>query len=174
MTQQIQVSNGVEHLVLDEFIAIAQPFAIQHAVFVEHHRIIEAAAERQPIFTKPFDFLHETESSRARHFAHIGIFGKVDSHFLPGTINRRVVEDNRERQPESLMRLEARPFITGTIGLAHLDRALDTDEFLGRRLLLDPGRLDQEDERRCRAIKNRHFGRIQIDKGVVDAKPGKG
>ena len=102
------------------------------------------------------------------------MLGEVNAHFLAGAVDRRVVEDDGESQAVALVRGKPRPFLAAAVRLAHFDRALDADEFLGRILLLDPGRLDQEDERRCRAIKNRHFGRIQIDKGVVDAKPGKG
>ena len=55
---------------------------------------VEAAALRQPVLAQPFDFLHETEGARARHFAHVGVLGEVDRHFLSGAVDRRVVEDD--------------------------------------------------------------------------------
>ena len=53
---------------------------------------------------------------------------------------------------------------------SHFDRPLDADEALGRRLLDDARRLQQEHERAGRAIHDRHFGRGQVDVGVVDAQ----
>jgi hypothetical protein len=46
--------------------------------------------------------------------------------------------------------------------------------FLASVLFFDPGRLDQENERASRAVEDGHFGRIQINPGVVDTEAGKG
>jgi hypothetical protein len=102
----------------------------------------------------------------------VGVFREVDDHRLPGAVNRRMIETNREAQAKTIVGLETRPFLAGLVALADFDRTRDADELLGDSLLFDSGRLDQEDKRRRRAVKNRHFGGIQIDKGVVDAEAG--
>ena len=57
---------------------------------------------------------------------------------------------------------------------SHFDGVLDADETLGVVLLLDARRLQQEHERAGRAVHDRHFGRGQVDIGVVDAQAGHG
>ena len=44
MTEQIEVANGIKHLVPNELIGIAQTIAVKHSILIKHHRIIEAAA----------------------------------------------------------------------------------------------------------------------------------
>lgn len=119
MSEQIEITDCVKYLVFDEFIAVTQAVAVQHAVFIKHDGIIQTAAQRQPVLAQPLDLLHEAEGTRTRHFANIRVFCKINGHFLPGSVNRRVVEDNRERQSETIVRIKARPFFACTIRLAH-------------------------------------------------------
>ncbi len=92
MAKQIKIADGVEHLVLDEFVVVTQTITVKHAVFVEHHGVVQATTQRQTVFAQPFDFLHEAEGPGAGHFTGVGVLGKVDGHFLPGAVNRRVIE----------------------------------------------------------------------------------
>ena len=92
MAEQIKIADRVEHLVLDEFVVVTQAVTVEHAVFVEHHGVVQSTAERQTVFAQPFDLLHEAEGAGAGHFTGIGVLGKVDEHFLPGAVDRRVIE----------------------------------------------------------------------------------
>ena len=130
---QIEVADGVQHLVLDELVAVAEAIGVEHTVLIEHDGVVEAAPLCQAVLSQPLDFLHETEGTRARHFAHIGLFGEIDSHFLPGAINRRMIEKNGEIQTVTVVWVEARPLVARTVALAHFDAAFDTDELLGHR-----------------------------------------
>src|SRR5690349_11306733 len=46
LAKQVKVADGIEKLVTDELVREAQAFGIQHAELIEHHGIVEAAAER--------------------------------------------------------------------------------------------------------------------------------
>ena len=48
MADHVQVANRVQHLVLHEFVVVAQALGIEHAVVVDHDRVVHAAAQRQP------------------------------------------------------------------------------------------------------------------------------
>ena len=52
--------------------------------------------------------------------------------------------------------------------------ALDANEGLGRRLLFDASRLDQEHEGTRAAVHDRHFTGAQFDKDVVDPQAREG
>jgi adenine/guanine phosphoribosyltransferase-like PRPP-binding protein len=64
---------------------------------------------------QPLDFLHETEGTRPRHLAHIGVLGKIDAHLLTRAIDRRMIEADRERQAETIVGIEARPLVAGGV-----------------------------------------------------------
>ena len=125
MPQKIEITDGVEHLVLDELVAVAEAVGVEHAVLIEHDGVVEAAALCQPVFTQPLDLLHETEGARARHFAHVGVLGEVDRHFLPGAIDRRVVEDDRKSQAIAVEWLRENGLAQG----GGLDNAVVLDEY---------------------------------------------
>lgn len=80
-----------------------------------------------------------------------------------------MVEHDGERQAITVVGFETRPLVA----IDDFDRPRNADELLGSILFLDPGRLDQEDEQCSRAVEDGYFRCIEIDPGVVDAKPGK-
>ena len=55
MTEQVQITNGIEYLVFDELIFITQPVLVQHAKIIDDDRVIHAAAERQVAFSQRLD-----------------------------------------------------------------------------------------------------------------------
>jgi len=75
-----------------------------------------------------------------------------------------VVEHDRERDPEAVERVKARPLVA----IAHLDRLADPEEALRRALLLDPGALQQVDERARAAVQDRNLGTGEVDIQIVD------
>ena len=46
-----KIADRGQHLVPYELVGIAQALGVEHAVFVHHDRVVEAAAERQPLAT---------------------------------------------------------------------------------------------------------------------------
>ena len=79
-----------------------------------------------------------------------------------------MVELDGEVQAEAIEGLEAGDLVA----VAHFHRLADADEALGRFLLGDARRLQQEHERARGAVHDRHFGGRQFHIDVVDAQPG--
>src|SRR5207342_2636968 len=61
-TSQGQVANRIQRLVAGAFVAEAQPFGIEQAVVVEHHRILKRGAARKTGAPEPRDVVHEAKS----------------------------------------------------------------------------------------------------------------
>ena len=118
-----------------EFVVVAQPFAVQHACLVEDNRVLQAASEHKPGFSQRFDVLHETESAGAAYFLGVRVLGEVDDDLAVLGPEHWMREVDREIELETMIGLEARPFVV----LAHLDRLLDAHVALERGLLLDAG-----------------------------------
>src|SRR5690606_20411574 len=108
------------------------------------------------------------ERAGAGDVANVGGLGEVDLDFLDRGVDRRMAELDRELEPKAEMRIEPRPLVA----VADLDRLEHTDELLGRRLLDDAGRLDQEHEGTGRAVEDGDLGRGDVDVEVVDAQAG--
>ncbi len=68
MADDVKVTDGIEQLVLDEFICVTQPFGIQDSILVHHDGVLETAAQRQSLITHELDVLHEAKGTRTRHF----------------------------------------------------------------------------------------------------------
>jgi hypothetical protein len=113
--EQVEVADRIEHLVLDELVAVAQTIGVQHAVLVEHDGVFQPAALRQAVLAQPLHLLHETEGARPRDFADVRVLGKIDGHRLTGAIDCRMIETDRERQAETVVRFEARPLFAGGV-----------------------------------------------------------
>jgi hypothetical protein len=98
---------------------------------------------------------------------HVGILGEIDGRDVADRSNTRVPEVDRQGHPESVMGLDRE-----LVALRHLDRTPHPDEALGRGLLLEARRLDQEHERTRAAVHDREFRRIEVHVHIVDAQPG--
>lgn len=68
MTQEIEISDCVQNLVLHELVTVAQTILIQDTEFVENNGVFQTTAQCQAIFAQIFDLLHETEV-RAREIS---------------------------------------------------------------------------------------------------------
>src|SRR5262245_17701253 len=77
-----------------------------------------------------------------------------------------MVEDDRERDAESVVGLEAGPLVA----VAHLDRVPDAEKALRRALLLDAGGLQQINERPRAAVHDRYLRTREIHVEIVDPK----
>src|SRR5678815_2846636 len=168
VTEQIQVADRVEDLVLDELVLVTQAVFVEHAVIVEDDRVVHRTAQREILFAQHFDVAHEAERARAADFLDERGRREVDLGAGSAPGENRVVEVDRETDLEAVERLEPRPLVA----VADDDRLLDAHEALRSGLFLDSGRLQQEHERTCAAIHDRHFGRRKIHVCVVDAQAG--
>src|SRR5690606_3853047 len=170
VSQQIEIANGVEDLMPDELIAIAQPVLVQYAVVVDDHGVVQAAAQRQLLALHPLDITQKPERAGATDLLNKGGGGKVDLGVLIQGLEQRMVEIDGEGYLEAVIRLEATPLVA----FLHPDRLFDADEALERVLLFDAGGTDQKHERPGAAVHDRHFGRADVDVAVVDAEAGQG
>ena len=64
-----QIADGVERLVPDEFVGIAQPFRIEQAVIGDDQCVLQRSAERVTCAPQLRHVLHEPKRARARDFA---------------------------------------------------------------------------------------------------------
>ncbi len=149
-----------------ELVAVAQFFVVQHAVLVEHDRVVQAAAAGQAHLAQGLHFMGKAEGAGAGDFAHIAGVGEIDGEGLAGLVDRGMAEIDGESQLEAKEGLQSRQLVAFT----HFHGFLHADESLGRRLLLDLGRLQQEDERRGASIHDGDFFGVDIHIQVVDAK----
>ena len=70
MAEQIQIADGVQYFMLDAFILIAQAVFIQNPVIIDHHRVIQAAAQGKVLLAQQFDIAHKAEGARAADLFH--------------------------------------------------------------------------------------------------------
>ena len=151
----------------DELIGEAQPFSVEHAVFVQHHGVIEPATQGEAAFAQVLDLVHEAEGACAGDLLEIGGLGEIHFDRLRRALDHRVAEFDRERKLVALEGLEARPLVA----VLHFHASHDPQESLRRGLLDDPGLLDQQNERRGAAVHDRQLGGVEVDIDVVDAEP---
>src|SRR6185312_5617217 len=82
-TREIQVAERVEHLVAHELVDIAQPLAIEHAIAVDDHGIVERAAAREAGGAHLTDPMKEAEGGRAAQIAFKACGVDRDGEVLP-------------------------------------------------------------------------------------------
>src|SRR5690606_14112197 len=96
VTQQIEVANGVEDLVLDELIFVTKTIFIEHIELIDNDGVVHAATQRQVLRTQVFDITHETEGAGATDFLDEGGAGKVDTGRLGTSTEHRMIEIDLE------------------------------------------------------------------------------
>src|SRR5262245_37247177 len=140
--EQRQIAEQVEHLVAHELVRPAQPVAIQDAVVVHHHGVVEVAAPGQAVAPEHLDLPQEAEGARAADLLLEDV--PVDLQIpdlLPA--DRRMREVDRVAHAEPRARLDA----DGAVAVANLESATDAQAPARGVLLEDASRADQEYER---------------------------
>ena len=84
MAEQIQITNGIQHFMLDKFIIKTQAVRIDDTIFVHHNGVIQTPTQRQPLRAHGFYFLHKTESAGTAHLLDIRMLAQIHHHFLLG------------------------------------------------------------------------------------------
>src|SRR6478672_5543376 len=64
-----EITNGVQHLVADEFVCKAQAFRIEYAIFTHNERVFERGAECIARAPQLGDVAHKSKSTGARDLA---------------------------------------------------------------------------------------------------------
>src|SRR5512145_2371596 len=90
--EHIEVADGVEQLVADELVREAQALAVQHALLVEHDRVVEPAAERESTALQVFHLMHEAERAGACDLLQIRSLGEIDADRLRAALDHRMAE----------------------------------------------------------------------------------
>ena len=111
MAEQVEIADGVENLVFDEFVAVTQAVLVQYPEFVEDDGVFQTATQGKAVLAQIFDLLHEAEGTGARHLANIGLLGEIDFGLLGRLVDGRMVEDDREIKAEAVIGRKARPFV---------------------------------------------------------------
>ncbi|KPX63191.1 Uncharacterized protein ALO39_05539 [Pseudomonas syringae pv. lapsa] len=170
VAQQVEVTDGVEDFVFDEFVLVPQAVFVQYTVLVDHDGVFHAAAECEVVLAQVLDITHEPEGPGTADFLHEGSAGKVHACTLGAVTEDGVIEIDLETDLEPFERHEGSAFTA----LLHCDFTQDTDEFLRLVLFFQACRLNQEYERACAAVHDRNFGGRELDVGVIDAKASHG
>ena len=164
--KQVQVADGIEHLVTHEFIFETQAVFVHHALVVDHDGVVHAAAQREVVGAQVLDVTQETEGTGPADFIDEGCRGKVHAGPAMLIAKRRVIEVDSEGDLEAVVGVEGGDLVA----IPDLDATLDAGETLGRFLFHDSGGLNQKHERPGAAVHDRNLGGTDIDHGVVDAK----
>ncbi|MNN36453.1 hypothetical protein D3C81_1503520 [compost metagenome] len=155
---------------LDEFVFVTKAVFIEHAVLVDHDGVFHAAAEREVVLAQVLDIAHEPEGPGAADFLHERGAGKVHAGTLGPVTEHRVIEIDLETHLEPVERQES----GALVAVFHCHFAQDADELLGCVLFFQAGRLNQEYKGSCATVHDRHFGRGELDVGVIDAQASHG
>jgi hypothetical protein len=103
--EQVEVADGIEHLVLDELVGIAQTITVQDPPFIHDDRVAQATPLGQAMRPQRFDILDEAEGSGPGDFLQIRIAGEIKFDTLSGGIDRRMIERDGKVQPEAEIRV---------------------------------------------------------------------
>ena len=162
-----EVADRVEDLVADELVLEAQR-VVEDAGLAEDDRVVERAAERQAVLPQHLDVLEEREGARRRQL--------LGERFLGDAQRARLVPQQRVIVADAVGDLEVirRVERDALVAARQRDRPDDL-QVLARRLQpLHARFVNQVDERRRAAVHDRHFRRVQLDDGVVDADADQG
>src|SRR5690554_147775 len=127
LAKQVQITNGIQDLVLDELVLITQAVFIKHGIFINHDGIINTATERQVVCPQVFDITHETESTGTTDLLDKGSAGEIYAGHLGPPRHNRVIEINLETYLEAVKGHKSGLFLA----IADADFTQDADELLG-------------------------------------------
>ena len=163
MAHQGEVADDVENLVPDELVLEPQR-GVQDARLTQYHRVVERAAERQPLLAEHLDLPQEAEGARRRDLVDKCLFAHPQrAHLMP---QQRVIEADAVGHAEMIGGIQGDPLAAAR----KLDGPHDLHEsprLLQRR---NAGFVHQVHERRRAAVHDGHLGLIQLDDDVVDAE----
>ena len=67
VAEQVQVADGIEDLVPDALVLVAQTLLVHHLFTIDDYGIVQAAAQDQVLLAQEIEVLHETEGAGPAH-----------------------------------------------------------------------------------------------------------
>ena len=68
MPQQIEIADGIQDFVLDEFVFVAQAVFVKDAIVIQNDCIVHTPAQDQVSFTEHLNITHKAECAGSRDF----------------------------------------------------------------------------------------------------------
>lgn len=168
-----QIADRVQNLVPDEFIGVAQPFRIEDPLALQGYRVLEGRAKREARFAEPLYIGKKAECPGAGQFAPEKSRHEIDRFFLAANGGAIEIDLDIEMQTRLASVLRRMQFAEAApIGDPYWPH--NSDVAARRRERLYPGLIDKIDKLRGRAVHDRNFRPIDLDKRVVDAEPPEG
>src|SRR5690606_17882994 len=169
-TYKIKVANGVKNFMFDEFVFKAKTVRIQDAVFIHDNGVVKAAAPCQADGAQCLDFAGKPEGTCAGDCLDVGIFLEIDLGKVGRGIDSRMLEVNRERQREAVVRFETRPLGVLALTFSYFNRLKHTQEFFRCSLFLPTNTAQKINESARAAIRGGHFVGSQVNVQIVDTQ----
>src|SRR6266849_5696819 len=165
--RQGEIANRIKRLVTHEFISEAQTFSIEHPVLRYHDRVVEGGAERMAGAPQLGDVVHKAEGTGAGDFLSERFRRDVEGYRLPS--DQRIVECNFDFKAKAS---RIGPQLTEAVASGDANGLENPNVTTRRRKRRDADLFDCRDKRRGASVHDRHFGAVDFNYGVVDAKSG--
>ena len=102
--QQVEVANGVEDLVFNELIFVAQAVFVEHLVVAHCDGVVHARTKGEIAVSQLFELMHKAECACTTHLFHERGAAKVDGGLLCILLVHRVVVEQRIAHLEPIER----------------------------------------------------------------------
>src|SRR5665213_4384552 len=102
VTEQVQIANCIQDLVLHELVFVAQAIFIQHPYIIQHDGVIEIAAEGEITRPHHLQIAHEAEGTGPAYFLQEGSRRKIHRSALRMPFEDRVIELDLEIDLEAV------------------------------------------------------------------------
>src|SRR5690606_28899683 len=104
VAQQVEVTDGIQHLVLDELVLVAQAVLIEDTVVIHHNGVVHTAALGQALGAQILDLVHKAKGAGAAHLLDKGSAGEIHGGFQRPAMKNRVIKLDRESNLETVER----------------------------------------------------------------------
>jgi len=164
VAEEREVPDRVQDLVPDELVLEAQ-LVVEDARLADHHRVLEAAAEREAALAQHLDLAEEAE--RAGGGDRLGEAARRHAQREGLVAQQRVIEADRVADLEVVGGSQARALRA----VHHLDLLADLDVQARHGEGPQPRLMQQHHEGSGAAVEDRNLGAVHLDPHVVDAQP---
>ena len=109
LANEVQVAHGIQDLVLDELIVVAQAVAVEHLVVVHDDGVVQPTAQGQTVGAHHLHVAGKAKGARTRDVTAVVSKAQVELHALTGGIHGRMVKIDFKAQLVAVVRRKARP-----------------------------------------------------------------
>ena len=168
VAEQVQVADGIEDLVPDALVLVAQTLLVHYLFAVDDYGIVQAPAQDQVLLAQEIEVLHEAEGPGPAHLLDERRGGKINLRAAVPVLEHRVVELYGKTHLEPVIRFERRPFVS----VLHAQFPFYPEKTLLFILFPHSRGLDHEHERTGAAVHDRHLLGAHVNIGIVDTESG--